>query len=128
MNAFKLIILVLNFFTAQAHATTAILCGDLKKIEDNDNAAIVHLIFESPEDIQTDLRVFSKGKPIKHTSAQADAQQMTIELAKGKGTLQFATEDADYGNCQGDPEDVFTIEHIVGRKKAFIKDCRCWQD
>ncbi|HEY1079018.1 MAG TPA: hypothetical protein VGE46_02940 [Bdellovibrio sp.] len=128
MNAFKLLVLSLSFVSIQAQATTAILCGDLEKIEDNDNAAIVHLIFESPEDIHNDLRVFSKGKPVKYTSAKADGQTVTIELAKGKGTLKFATEDADYSNCQGDDEDIFAMEHIVGVKKNIIKDCRCWQD
>lgn len=127
MNAFKFVVLALSFVSLQAHATTAVLCGDLEKIEESDDEAVVHLIFEDLESISKDLRMYSKGKTVKFKSVSVTPQTVTIELKDGRSVLRFPAKSVDYSYCQGEEEDRFVMEHINGAKKTVIKDCQCWQ-
>lgn len=129
MNLLKFLISALVFVAIQANATTAVLCGNPELVDENDNNAIVHLIFDNPDSRSADeVRAFSKGKEIKIQSVAEVEQTVFIKLAANKGVLRLGSEYIDESTCENYSEDTFSMIHMGGSKKKVVESCRCFQD
>ncbi|OFZ28933.1 MAG: hypothetical protein A2622_12605 [Bdellovibrionales bacterium RIFCSPHIGHO2_01_FULL_40_29] len=129
MNTLKVLILILSFIAIQANATTAVLCGDLTQVDENDNKASLHLIFYNPNSRSPDeVRAYSMGNGLVIQSVNEAQQKISIKLEDNKGVIQLDAQYIDPSNCENYSEDTFSMELVAETSKTIVNSCRCFQD
>lgn len=125
----KYVILVLSLVVIQANATTAILCGNPEQVDEDNNKASLHLIFDNSDSRHPEeIRAFSQGKELVIQSVSEVAQKISIELNGVNSSIELAARYIDPSRCENYSERTFSIKRIFGVKKAVIDYCRCFQD
>jgi hypothetical protein len=119
----KKIFLVFTLFGLNAFSETAILCGNLKKIETSDKAARVHLVtYEDTVSSLSELKFFDiYGKKQNVIDASNVDGQEVVTLP----TEKYIFQNRSSADCDG--EQIFKVQIVTEKNKKNI-DCVCYQD
>lgn len=124
----KTLILILSFVAIHANATTAVLCGNPDQVDQDNDKATMHLIFDNSDSRSPgEVRAYSKGHELVIQSVSEARQKISIKLQGNGGTLQLGSKYIDPAQCENYSEDTFLMELVRGTKKTIIKSCRCFQ-
>lgn len=119
----KKLFVIASIIGINAFAETAILCGNLEKIQTDDKVARIHMVIDneiirSKEDVKF-FNVFGKNREIVHATNMNG--QDVVTLSKERYIFQTRS----FGVCDG--EQTFKVD-IVASKKRQSLDCVCFQD
>ncbi|MCM2322008.1 MAG: hypothetical protein NDJ90_01970 [Oligoflexia bacterium] len=112
---------------SSAYATTAVLCGDPARVDEDNDTAAVWLIFGNPDSRSSDeITVTFKGKEASVTAVKVDAGKVTIDVVRPKATVILEERFIDYVACDG--ESLFSLQLVSGTRTKTVDECRCFSD
>lgn len=127
MKKICLVLFVLSISCSSVYATTAVLCGDSIKVDQNNNFASFWLIFENENSRSpVEIRAMLKGKETEIANVNDQDEKVYIHLVKPEKTLVLERKFIEYSSCDG--ESKFSIQVNSKSASKTINDCRCFAD
>lgn len=127
MKKMRLVLFALVISCSSVYATTAVLCGDSVKVDQNNNLASYWLIFDNENSRSTDeIRAMLKGKNTEIANVDDHDGKVYIHLIKPEKTLVIESKSIESSSCDG--ESMFSIQINSNSASKTISDCRCFAD
>jgi len=126
----KILIAATLTLSFNIYATTAILCGPPEEIDQDENNAILHLIFDNYDSKTKDeIRVFSKGEELVIKTVGSKKNMINLKIGKNMGTIAIDSDYIDESVCEDYSYDkTFNINWIKKSNTVQVENCRCFQD
>lgn len=113
--------------SSSVFATTAVLCGDVEKVDQNNKYASVHLILDQEESRTPDeISAAFYGKESKVEAVSEKQGLVYIQTLKPARVIVLNKESVDYSSCDG--ESMFSVRVIQNGATSTVNDCRCFAD
>lgn len=127
MKKIIMILMTLAINCSSVYATTAILCGDSTKVDQNNDLASVWLIFDNENSQSTDeIKATLKGKETEVANVTDQSGKIYIRLVKPEKTVVLERKYIESSSC--DREAQFSIQVNSKSASKTINDCRCFAD
>lgn len=122
---FGIMLLVINY--SSVYATTAILCGDANKVDQNNNLASVWLIFDNEDSRSSaEVQALFKGHESKILDINEQSGKIYISFVKPEWILVLDKNNIESSSCDG--ESLFSLKLNLKSTSKTIKNCRCFAD
>jgi len=125
----KKIILTITtlIISSSVFATTAILCGDAGKVDQNNKYASVHLVLDQEESRTPDeISAAFYGKESKVAAVSEKQGLVYIQTLKPSRIIVFNKKVVDASSCDG--ESMFSVRVVQNGVTSTVNDCRCFAD
>ena len=127
MKRIILILMTLAINCTSAYATTAVLCGDSSKVDQNNDLASVWLILDNENSRSPDeIKVMFKGKETEVVNVNDQSEKIYIHFAKPEKTLVLEAKSIESSSCDGESQ--FSVRIQSKSASKTINDCRCFAD
>jgi hypothetical protein len=114
-------------FSTSVFATTAILCGDVLKVDQNNKYASVHLVFDQEESRSPDeISVAYYGKESKIASVIEKQGRINIQTLTPTRVVVVNKKNIESSSCDGETN--FTVKVVQNEVTSSMYNCRCFVD
>jgi hypothetical protein len=125
----KKVILGISILIISSHvfATTAVLCGDSAKVDQDNKFASVHLVLDQEESrTPNEISAAFYGKESKVASVSEKQARVYIQTLKPARLVVLDKKSIESLSCDG--ESAFSIQVVQSGITSAVNDCRCFAD